>query len=127
MTAMKQHGATQHSCSMSVEPVFQVLQRAASEAAALAADLTQLDHEIGRVLDKVEGMNIDGLQCADSVRQGLEGLSQFLVALSDSVDPEITCDPSKAASGLGMQAQAQRLVPCLGISSAGQKSNPEVW
>lgn len=110
------------------EPVFQVLRRTADEAFELAAGLSQLDSEIGRLLSNTEDIGLEIFQRADLIRQSLEGLAKFLDALSETIDTAATCDPVFAATDLGMQAQGRRLAPQQGASPASQgHPDPEVW
>lgn len=91
------------------EPLCVVLCRAAEEVRRLAENLASLDRAIGRAVISVEAGEMEKLQHADTVRQGLEGLSQFFTALAETADPETMCDPVMAVRDIPMRAQARRL------------------
>lgn len=95
--------------AMSSEPMAAVLARSAGEARLLADELARLDQAIGRVLTVTDMTAIDGLQRADAVRQHLEGLARFLAQLARMTDPEAVCQPVRAAEGIALRAQAERL------------------
>lgn len=93
----------------STEPVSVVLCRAAKELRGLAENLESLDRAIGRAVISVNAGDMEELQYADMVRQGLDGLSRFLTALAETAEPEAVCDPVIAVRDLPMRSQARRL------------------
>lgn len=114
--------------AMSPEPMAAILSRSAEEARLLAAELTRLDEAIGQALTGTDMTAIDGLQRADAVRQHLEGLAQFLAQLARMTDPETVCQPVRAAEGIALRAQAERLAGLLpSPPSSGSEPDIDFW
>ena len=90
-------------------PMSEGLLRAANEARLLSQDAAQLDHTIGFALANSDQMGARELQNADLLRQGLEGLADFLAGLAETIDVEGMCCPSDAAAALRMKDQSRRL------------------
>lgn len=126
MTAADRSIDNSYGAAPSEEALHEVLGRLGEEAGVFAAELTHLDHELGLLLDLVEEVDLSGFQCTDRIRQGLEGLAQFLESLSKSVDRSVVCDPVSAANNLKLRAQAQRLVPGLVVPSVKEEES-DLW
>ncbi|RNF33197.1 hypothetical protein [Paracoccus methylarcula] len=110
------------------EPLRRVLCRVAEEAGTLANDITALDRAIGQALTVTDMGALDGLQRADAIRQGLEGLSNFLARLAETVEPGVICDPVGAAEGMALRAQLQRLAGLTPAPSPGQDdAGADLW
>ncbi len=90
-------------------PVGEAIQLVAQELRRMAIDAAEIDHAIGAVLPRIAGPVPSELHRADTVRQSLQGLEKFLLALVDTVDAQGHCVPSVAASQLPLRAQAKRL------------------
>lgn len=110
------------------EPLRIVLHRVAEEAGTLATDITALDRAIGQALTVTDMGALDGLQRADAIRQGLEGLSNFLTRLARTVEPGVICDPVRAAEGMALRAQVQRLAGLAPTSFPGRDdAGTDLW
>gem|GEM_PF-2132630 len=83
--------------------------RAVDEARFLSLEAERLDAAIGAALAHTG--RTDGLpfQNADLIRQGLDGLAQYLEALTGTIDEQGTCCPMAASTGLLMAEQTKRL------------------
>ncbi|MGP9789097.1 hypothetical protein [Roseinatronobacter sp. NSM] len=90
-------------------PFSEGLLRAANEARLLSQEAAHLDDTIGVILARYSQTDARGLQNADLLRQGLEGLADFLTGLVETIDVAGTCCPSEAAAALRMQEQSRRL------------------
>lgn len=85
------------------------LLRAVDEARFLSLEAECLDATIGDALSQVGRADATRLQNADLLRQGLDGLAQYLEALTSTIDDKGTCCPAAASAGLLMAAQSKRL------------------
>ncbi|WFE74031.1 hypothetical protein [Roseinatronobacter sp. S2] len=90
-------------------PIAEGLSRAADEARFLSREAEHLDASIAAALGQSSPADSNGLQNADLIRQGLEGLALFLSALATTVDEQGTCCPAQAATKVMMKEQSGRL------------------
>lgn len=90
-------------------PVAEALARMAHETRLLSQEAADLDAGISKLLLQSTIAEQHGLHAADMLRQGLEGLEQFITLLADTIGPDGCCAPGHAARHLGLQAQAMRL------------------
>lgn len=123
MTKTKLSSAGEHD---SIMPLSSILFLAGQEAGFLASKLAELDRRIGESIQDLGNAPQQGLQSADEVRQGLEGLARYLNGLAETVNAEITCDPQQATQSLALRGQIQRLLGRSDESSEDSK-DIELW
>lgn len=99
---------TQVSSGTTRVPIAEGLSRAVDEARFLSKQAEHLDASIAVALDQSRLAEAQGLQNADLIRQGLEGLALFLDALATTVDEHGTCCPAQAAAKVLMREQSYR-------------------
>ncbi|MDD7972421.1 hypothetical protein [Roseinatronobacter alkalisoli] len=103
------------------------LLRAADEARLLSQQAARLDANIGAALAQADPGVTRDLQNADILRQGLEGLTQFLTALVETLDRDGTCNPVVATEALLMRDQSLRLAHGAAFSPAKTVSAADLW
>ena len=86
-----------------------VLDRLAGELGQLAWEIDRIDSEIGEVVSAAQAPDTSALQHVDLLRQEVEGLQQFVLALSGNMTCGCVCDAAGAVGALKLRDQALRL------------------
>ncbi len=79
------------------------------EIAHISEQIREVDEALGELLNASVPLDVKTCQNVDLVRQEMEGVQGFLLALSDTIAPDGTCDPVSATRNLRLRAQKQRL------------------
>lgn len=83
--------------------------RIAEEISHISNQIREVDEALGELLNASVPLDVKTCQNVDLVRQEMDGVQGFLLALSETIAPDGTCDPESAARHLRLRAQKQRL------------------